>query len=182
MDKWLTVLLLRADNVTLEKIAEMTGYSRSQVSNILKLYAESGLEGITSNHYPGNRRYLTIEEESAILEQFRQRAEAGQIIEVKEIRKVYEAAVGHEVSYSQIYNVLHRHNWRKVMPRRKHPKKATPEAIEQIWKEIRKRGFRNEAFHTLEKVVDRLCDTVMELTNEVISSITCRQWIRKCFA
>lgn len=54
--------------------------------------------------------------------------------------------------------------------------------IEQIWKEIRKRGFRNEAFHTLEKVVDRLCDTVMELTNEVITSITCRQWIRECFA
>lgn len=130
VDKWLTVLLLRADNVTLEKIAERTGYSRSQVSNILKLYAESGLEGITSNHYHGNRRYLTIEEESAILEQFRQRAEAGQIIEVKEIRKVYETAVGHEVSYSQIYCVLKRHNWRKVMPRRRHPNKATPEAIE----------------------------------------------------
>lgn len=60
----------------------------------------------------------------------------------------------------------------------------TPEMnpIEQIWKEIRKRGFRNEAFHTLEKVVDRLCDTVMELTNKVITSITCRQWIRECFA
>lgn len=59
----------------------------------------------------------------------------------------------------------------------------TPEMnpIEQIWKGIRKRGFRNEAFHTLEKVVDRLCDTVMGLTNEVISSITCRQWIRECF-
>ena len=59
----------------------------------------------------------------------------------------------------------------------------TPEMnpIEQIWKEIRKRGFRNEAFHTLEKVVDPLCDTVMELTNEVISSLTCRQWIREYF-
>ena len=34
----------------------------------------------------------------------------------------------------------------------------TPEMnpIEQIWKEIRKRGFRNEVFATLNKVVDRL--------------------------
>lgn len=59
----------------------------------------------------------------------------------------------------------------------------TPEMnpIEQIWKEIRKRGFRNEVFATLEKVVDRLCDTICSLTNEVISSITCRRWIIESF-
>lgn len=36
----------------------------------------------------------------------------------------------------------------------------TPEMnpIEQIWKEIRKRGFKNEVFATLDKVVDRLCN------------------------
>ena len=52
----------------------------------------------------------------------------------------------------------------------------TPEMnpIEQIWKEIRKRGFRNEIFATLEKVVDRLCDTICSLNHEIISSITGR--------
>ena len=59
----------------------------------------------------------------------------------------------------------------------------TPEMnpIEQIWKEIRKRGFRNEVFATLEKVVDRLCDTISTLSNQVISSITGRQWIIELF-
>ena len=59
----------------------------------------------------------------------------------------------------------------------------TPEMnpIEQIWKEIRKRGFRNEIFATLEKVVDRLCDTVCSLNHEIISSITGREWIIKLF-
>ena len=59
----------------------------------------------------------------------------------------------------------------------------TPEMnpIEQIWKEIRKRGFRNEVFATLEKVVDRLCDTIRSLDNEIISSITGRNWIIKAF-
>jgi len=59
----------------------------------------------------------------------------------------------------------------------------TPELnpIEQIWKEIRKRGFRNEVFATLEKVVDRLCDTILSLSNEVISSITGRDWIIEVF-
>jgi len=56
---------------------------------------------------------------------------------------------------------------------------ATPEMnpIEQIWKEIRKRGFRNEVFKTLEKVVDRLCDTICSLKPATIQSITGRDWI-----
>ncbi len=60
---------------------------------------------------------------------------------------------------------------------------ATPEMnpIEQIWKEIRKRGFRNEIFSTLEKVVDRLCDTICSLTNTDVTSITGREWILSCF-
>ena len=53
--------------------------------------------------------------------------------------------------------------------------------IEQIWKEIRKRGFRNEIFQTLEKVIDRLCDTICSLDYEVIKSITARSWIIECF-
>ena len=55
----------------------------------------------------------------------------------------------------------------------------TPEMnpIEQIWKEIRKRGFKNEVFQTLEKVVDRLCDTIKDLPASVIQSITGRKWI-----
>ena len=55
----------------------------------------------------------------------------------------------------------------------------TPEMnpIEQIWKEIRKRGFKNEVFQTLQKVVDRLCDTICSLSNETIKSITGRDWI-----
>lgn len=60
---------------------------------------------------------------------------------------------------------------------------ATPEMnpIEQIWKEIRKLGFRNEIFATLEKVIDRLCDTICLLIPSIVQSITARQWIIECF-
>lgn len=59
----------------------------------------------------------------------------------------------------------------------------TPEMnpIEQIWKELRKMGFRNEVFATLEKVVDRLCDVINNLSEATIRSITGRDWIIKCF-
>jgi len=60
---------------------------------------------------------------------------------------------------------------------------ATPEMnpIEQIWKEIRRRGFRNEIFPSLEKVIHRLCDTICSLSLNTIHSITARNWIVECF-
>jgi transposase len=55
----------------------------------------------------------------------------------------------------------------------------TPEMnpIEQIWLEIRKRGFRNEIFTSLEKVIDRLCQTICSLSSSSIMAITGREWI-----
>ncbi len=59
----------------------------------------------------------------------------------------------------------------------------TPEMnpIEQIWKEIRMIGFRNEIFSSLEKVVDRLCFTIQSISNDLIKSITLREWILSIF-
>ena len=59
----------------------------------------------------------------------------------------------------------------------------TPEMnpIEQIWKELRRIGFRNEIFASLDRVVDRLCDTICTLSSKTIHSITARSWILSCF-
>lgn len=58
----------------------------------------------------------------------------------------------------------------------------TPEMnpIEQIWKELRK-NFHNEVFASLEKVVERLCDSICSLSNKVVRSITARSWIIEAF-
>ena len=53
--------------------------------------------------------------------------------------------------------------------------------IEQIWRELRTQGFRNEAFITLEKVVDRLRKTIYHLSRYTIMSITQREGIRDIF-
>ena len=57
----------------------------------------------------------------------------------------------------------------------------TPEMnpMEQIWRELRTQGFRNEVFATLDKVMERLCETINSLTPETIISITLREWIYK---
>ena len=53
--------------------------------------------------------------------------------------------------------------------------------IKQICKELRKLGFRNEVFATLEKVVDRLCSTISSLTSASIHNTTARAWTLSCF-
>lgn len=60
---------------------------------------------------------------------------------------------------------------------------ATPEMnpIEQIWTWIRRQGFKNEIFPTLDKVIDRLCDTICSLSPSVVRSISARNWILSMF-
>ena len=59
----------------------------------------------------------------------------------------------------------------------------TPELnpIEQIWKEVRKRGFKNKIFRTLDNVVDHLCGTLNSLSNDCVKSITLRNWFLQSF-
>lgn len=73
---------------------------------------------------------MSFADEEAFLAEYKNLAEQGQIIEVSAIKKAYEQRVGHTIGKGQIYRVLARHGWRKVMPRSKHPNKASDEAIE----------------------------------------------------
>ncbi|MDR0946355.1 MAG: winged helix-turn-helix domain-containing protein [Ruminococcus sp.] len=93
-------------------------------------FMKRGIEALTTIKYGGNRRNMSYEEETEILKPFKELAEKGQIVEVSEIKAAYEKKVNHKIGNSQIYRVLARHKWRKIMPRSVHPKKASPEAIE----------------------------------------------------
>ena len=126
----LRAIVLRAEGKELNEIAKITGYSRSYVNKLIATYCKEGIGAIVENHYAGNRSNMSLEEEAALLETFRKKAEQGQIIEVREIKAAYEEKVGHSIGGSQIYYVLRRHGWRKVMPRSKHPNKASEEVIE----------------------------------------------------
>ena len=130
VDRRLRALLMRAKRKTLAEVAEATGYSFSNITKLVRTYRAEGLAAIVENHYGGNHRNMSYEEETALLEPFSKKAEAGQMVEVSEMEAVYRQAVGHSIGKAQIYYVLHRHKWRKVMPRSEHPKKASDEVIE----------------------------------------------------
>lgn len=123
-------LVMRANGKTLKQIAQATEYNSAYVSQLVSKYCNQGLSAIIENHYAGNRRNMSYDEEEAFLAEYKEQAERGQIIEVSAIKSAYEKKVGHLIGKGQIYRVLKRHGWRKIMPRSKHPNKASEEAIE----------------------------------------------------
>ncbi|MBF0805616.1 MULTISPECIES: transposase, partial [unclassified Streptococcus] len=54
----------------------------------------------------------------------------------------------------------------------------TPEMnpIEQVWAEIRKLGFKNKAFKSLNDVIDQLQEVIQSLSTTRLRSIVHREW------
>ncbi len=130
VDRRLKALEMRACGSKSEEIAKRCGYHPSHISKLVAIYLSQGLEGIVANHYKGNHRNMDIEEEEALLARYEKQAEQGEMVEVSTIKTAYEKAVGHRIGKGQIYYVLKRHGWRKLLPRSKHPNKASDEVIE----------------------------------------------------
>ena len=59
----------------------------------------------------------------------------------------------------------------------------TPETnpVEQLWKVPRKDGFKNTLFNSLDDVQDKLSESLMSITNDVVKSICGRKWIVSMF-
>ena len=129
-EKRLHALELRAEGKSAEEVSAATGFHKAYISQLTAKYRDGGIEAISGNHYGGNHRNMSAEEEAAFLEPYQAEAEKGQIVEVSKIKTEYEKAVGHSIGGSQIYYVLERNGWRKVMPRSRHPKKASEEVID----------------------------------------------------
>ncbi len=106
-----------------EEIAKHTGVSVPTVRRVISGYNRLGLAAIETPGKGGRRHeYLTVDQERELLVPFFARAERGEIATAGEIKKAFEAQVGHEVDESTIYRLLHRHRWRKLVPRPRHPK------------------------------------------------------------
>lgn len=135
----LCIKLRVVQGLTLEQISNITELSVSTVSHVISLYNRFGIEEVLIKKYGGNNRNMTPAEEKEFLEPFKQQALAGEILEVSKIITTYSNILNKKVAKSTVYDLLHRNGWRKIMPRSKHPNKASDEAIEaykkNVWKD-----------------------------------------------
>jgi len=131
VDARLRALLFYAEGMTSKDIATKTGFRDSYISEIVRKFRDGGISAVCGKNYKGNRRNLSFKQEAVLLSDFEEKAKSGQVITVAAIKVAYEEAIGRSLDKSrgQIYRVLERHGWRKVMPRSKHPNKASDEVI-----------------------------------------------------
>jgi transposase len=130
VDKRLRAVELRGLGYKNSEIAEKVEANAKVVSRWICKYFKDGINALMRGKFGGNRRNLTLEEERKFIDEFKGKAEKGQLVTVKEIKIAYCEKIGHKCGKGQIYRVLARQGWRKIVPRKEHPKKAIPEAIE----------------------------------------------------
>ena len=80
IERRLYVLVMRAEGKSLEEISEKTGYHISTASKLIARYMRDGISAIAENHYKGNRRNMSFEEEAVILAPFIERTERGEML------------------------------------------------------------------------------------------------------
>jgi len=120
----LSVVLSGVMGLTLPRVGDLVGRSRATVA---RFHAEfrgwlSGRQDKEKSWGGRRRAYLTFEEEKEFLSGFFEAASKGGILAVSEVRSALEDRLGHKVAETTVYRMLDRHGWRKIVPRRRHPK------------------------------------------------------------
>jgi transposase len=112
------------------EIAKQTAASQRTVRRVISGYNRLGPASLETPGTGGRRHaYLTLEQERAFLASFFAHAQQGEITTVRHIRQTLEAEVNHPVGLRTVYDLLHRHGWRKLMPRPSHPKANLQEQL-----------------------------------------------------
>jgi transposase len=101
------------------------GVSLSTVNRAHMAYDKGGVKALKPKPNGGRKHEnMSLAEEKALPARFAKSAGAGEMLNIHNLKAAYEKAIAHQISDSTIYNLLHRHGWRKLMPRPFHPKRG----------------------------------------------------------
>ena len=126
--KWeyrrLQCIYLRRFGMQSDDVAAITGLHAGTVRITWAKWLRDGedaLLGERRGQARGRARW-TPEEEREFLQPFFDAAEKGKLTTVKDVYRAQCDRVGRKLDFTVTYRLLERHGWRKVVPRRQHPK------------------------------------------------------------
>jgi transposase len=118
------VVLPLAYGLSLAQVAEALGVSVGWACRLRTRFIREGRVSARSRaRVCGGRRRqnMSLEEEAAFLAPFLESARAGGVLVVGAIRQALEETLGRAVALASVYNLLHRHGWRKLAPDKRYP-------------------------------------------------------------
>ena len=107
-----------AYGLSLDETAQAIGQSVTWTCRLRNRFLAGETVGDGRRQHAGGRRRqnLSVDREREILSPFLARAGKGGILVVPQIKAELEAALGRSMALSSVYNLLHRHGWRKLAP------------------------------------------------------------------
>ena len=98
VDRRLHAVQLRGEGMTNQEIAEKLDTSDKMVSQWVSAYINNGgIETLLPKERIGMHRNLSFEEEKEFLSAYIKKSEAGQIIDLNELKAAYIEKVGHSI-------------------------------------------------------------------------------------
>lgn len=134
MRKRLQALLCRMRDIPVNQAAEISGLNRATIFRVCDKYIENGIEGLQSKREMPLRRKLSEERETAIFGLLAEKGKSGCYSRIAELQKEFETLAGVKYHQLHFYRVLARNDWRKVVPRSRHPKAADTASCEDAKK------------------------------------------------
>ena len=130
----LAIWLTHVSRLPAHRVAESLCVSRQAVWLWIAQYNQQGPAALSRAGRGGRRwAWLSWEEEERFLQRRQQAALRGQILTAPQLRAELEKLTQRRVSLAYVYRLLHRHGWRKLGPRPRHPK-AQPAVQERFKK------------------------------------------------
>ena len=117
---------------SIEQTASVLGVSKGWACQLRRRFIAAGHLVQPAPRAEPTHALLRRAEQAALLAPFIEQARNGQIVVAAEVRAALEARVGQRTAASTVYNLLHRHGWRKLAPDKRHPQ-SDPLAQEE-WK------------------------------------------------
>ena len=131
--------------LSLEQTARAIGRSVPWTCRLRNRLLAGEIVGDGQRQSRGGRRRqnMSIEQEREALAPFLDRARSGCILVVGQVKAELEARLARPMALSSVYNLLHRHGWRKLVPDKRHPQ--SNEQAQQEWKTNSPSGSKKSA-------------------------------------
>lgn len=120
--------------LSLAETAQVIGVSSGWACQLRRRFMHGQIAGSPDAPTAGGRKRqnMSLEEEREFLAPFLAQAATGGVLVVGQIKAALDKRLGREVALASAYNLLHRHDWRKLSPDKRHPQ-SDPQAQEE-WK------------------------------------------------
>jgi transposase len=130
--------------MSLADTAQVIGVSLGWACQLRRRFIHGQRAGAPGAPTAGGRKRqnMSLQEEREFLAPFLESAAGGGVLVVAQIKAALDKRLGRKVALASAYNLLHRHNWRKLVPNKRHPQ-SDPMAQDEWKKSSPKRSLKS---------------------------------------